>query len=329
MSEEDLFIKVSDFVKTKNWTAKTVYLNVRKGLIPSCKNESGEILINSKVANDLYSFQNRILGEIYDVVTKETICVRYGEMAKLCRERNLPTDVFFWLINRKSTICQNRYILPENKHLIFTIIDLDSKKEYDCLNGMTLAYYFPNEECHRPYLGSKISSLKINLRTIRSVFGRIFYLKGSNPLSRKNFGCMKVENSPTLQDSLKKKAHQKKLAQKIRGIIVRSLKAKNSNINYLFVENLGCSISEAKQYLESLFLEGMSWNNHGLRGWHIDHIIPCHSFDLTNPEERKKCFHYTNLQPLWALDNMKKGNKSWKQSAGGSNSDLHIENVRF
>jgi len=70
---------------------------------------------------------------------------------------------------------------------------------------------------------------------------------------------------------------------------------------------IGCSPSQLKSYLESLFQEGMSWDNYGVYGWHIDHIIPCASFDLTNPEQQRKCFHYTNLQPLWAVDNLKKG----------------------
>ena len=80
-------------------------------------------------------------------------------------------------------------------------------------------------------------------------------------------------------------------------------------------ELLGCTIEECKTYLESLFKEGMSWNNHGLNGWHIDHIVPCSAFDLTKIEEQKKCFHYTNLQPLWAKDNLSKGDKlTWSKS---------------
>lgn len=51
----------------------------------------------------------------------------------------------------------------------------------------------------------------------------------------------------------------------------------------------------------------MSWKKYLEGGIHIDHKIPCKLFDLTKPEEQKKCFHYTNLQPLWELDNLRKG----------------------
>lgn len=71
-------------------------------------------------------------------------------------------------------------------------------------------------------------------------------------------------------------------------------------------ELLGCTIEFLIEYLEKQFKPGMSWDNYGKNGWHIDHIIPCCSFDLTNPEEQKKCFHYTNLQPLWAMENYRK-----------------------
>lgn len=70
---------------------------------------------------------------------------------------------------------------------------------------------------------------------------------------------------------------------------------------------IGCTPEFLKDYLKSKFSTGMSWDNYGYEGWHIDHILPCSSFDLTDPEQQKKCFHYTNLQPLWAKDNMSKG----------------------
>lgn len=73
------------------------------------------------------------------------------------------------------------------------------------------------------------------------------------------------------------------------------------------VRDLGCSIDFLKIYLESKFLDGMSWDNWSKTGWHIDHIIPLSSFDLTNRIDFLKACHYSNLQPLWATDNLSKG----------------------
>lgn len=72
---------------------------------------------------------------------------------------------------------------------------------------------------------------------------------------------------------------------------------------------LGCTVDEFLRYFEPLFKPGMTWDNHGTNGWHIDHIIPCAAFDLTNEEDQKRCFHYTNLQPLWADENRRKSDK--------------------
>lgn len=72
---------------------------------------------------------------------------------------------------------------------------------------------------------------------------------------------------------------------------------------------LGCSVEELKIHLESQFKQGMTWQNWSLNGWHIDHIRPISSFDLSDPIQQQQCFHYTNLQPLWAKDNLSKGDK--------------------
>jgi hypothetical protein len=70
------------------------------------------------------------------------------------------------------------------------------------------------------------------------------------------------------------------------------------------VELLGADIETVRRHLESQFLEGMSWSNHGSRGWHIDHIKPINTFDLSDPKQLHECFHYTNLRPLWWKDNL-------------------------
>ncbi len=80
------------------------------------------------------------------------------------------------------------------------------------------------------------------------------------------------------------------------------------------MELIGCDRDCLVKWLESKFVEGMTWQNHGVRGWHIDHVIPCASFDLTDIEQQKKCFHYTNLQPLWAKQNRIKSDKCHYQN---------------
>jgi hypothetical protein len=72
-----------------------------------------------------------------------------------------------------------------------------------------------------------------------------------------------------------------------------------------FKEYIGCTPVEFREYIESLFTEGMNWNNHGKKksNWQIDHIIPIYKFDLAIGKDRKKCFHYTNLRPFWRHDN--------------------------
>lgn len=79
--------------------------------------------------------------------------------------------------------------------------------------------------------------------------------------------------------------------------------------NKTTVKLVGCSIEFLKQWLEKKFKSGMTWKNYGKgdKKWVIDHIKPCVSFDLSKSREQHKCFHYTNLQPLWWKDNLTKG----------------------
>ena len=83
------------------------------------------------------------------------------------------------------------------------------------------------------------------------------------------------------------------------------------NITAQMERYIGCTWAELKTHIESLWLDGMSWDNHSIDGWHIDHIIPVSSFDYGDGQletSLKKCWHFSNLQPLWAEDNLAKSN---------------------
>lgn len=94
-----------------------------------------------------------------------------------------------------------------------------------------------------------------------------------------------------------------RLAAALRARILTALKKGFKSKRTL--DLLGCSIANFRIYLESKFETGMTWDNYG-PVWHVDHIMPCAIFDLTKPEHQKRCFHFSNLQPLFAQDNHRK-----------------------
>lgn len=98
------------------------------------------------------------------------------------------------------------------------------------------------------------------------------------------------------------------IAASLRVRIVSALKAAGASRAARTAELVGCSLEELRRHFEAQFKEGMSWENHGK--WHIDHKRPCASFDLCDATEQRRCFHWSNLQPLWACENISKGAKT-------------------
>ena len=96
-----------------------------------------------------------------------------------------------------------------------------------------------------------------------------------------------------------------KLRNNLRARIRAALKQQSASKDLGTADIVGCTIAELRAHLEMQFKEGMSWDNHGQ--WHIDHIKPCAAFDLTDPKQQRECFHFTNMQPLWAHENQIKG----------------------
>ena len=95
-----------------------------------------------------------------------------------------------------------------------------------------------------------------------------------------------------------------RLKKNVRHRIYMFVKRNGIKLNTRSFDMIGCSPTELKEHLEKQFKVGMSWDNHGISGWHIDHIIPLNSVNCE--EDLYKLCHYTNLQPLWAEENIKK-----------------------
>lgn len=135
------------------------------------------------------------------------------------------------------------------------------------------------------------------------------------PLSEmtSNFCCHKCHVKYSV--NRRKKDIRYKIECRLRTRFWAALKRGKSVKRSSVIKLTSCSIEYLKSHIESQFQPGMSWENYGnpkdgqSNGWHIDHIIPCAAFDLTDPEQQAKCFHYTNLQPLWARDNIRKKDK--------------------
>ncbi len=127
----------------------------------------------------------------------------------------------------------------------------------------------------------------------------------------------KYRSKPGVKERINKRLNEKyhndpafKIKQLMRGRINKVLDRKKQSKR--FTQELGCTFDELIVHLESQFYtdpktgEIMSWDNHGVRGWHVDHIKPLHEFDLYDDKQFKEAAHYTNLQPLWYWQNLEK-----------------------
>lgn len=109
--------------------------------------------------------------------------------------------------------------------------------------------------------------------------------------------------------------YQSDLTYRMKNIIRNRLRIalKSNTKKSKTMDLLGCSIADFKSYIESRFEAGMTWDNWSINGWHIDHIKPLDSFDLSDENQLAEACHYSNMQPMWADENRKKYNHSFKE----------------
>lgn len=213
-----------------------------------------------------------------------------------CRE-NQSLDKFYWrhYLERSTvqSICK-KCIYERHK----TWIELNSheNKKYKA------SYYIKNK---KRIVDVKKEQYKQNKDKILS-YCREYYTKNSSKIKQRS-KVYREKNKTKINTYFKNRRAadiQFKISQNLRnrfGKLFRCSKRPGSA-----VKDLGCSIEQLKQHLESKFQPGMTWDNYGLYGWHVDHIVALAKFDLTDQQQFLKACHYTNLQPLWAEDNIKK-----------------------
>lgn len=212
-----------------------------------------------------------------------------------------------------------------NKNAIRKEHHKETKRQYriknkDAIRQKDKEYRLKNKEKHKEYclknkeqIRKKSKEYQTKNKDILKEKRKIYYInnkKRNNQTSKdyklKNKEKVKLYNK---EYSINRRKHDPKfkILGNLRGRIRRALK--NNKKCDTTLKFIGCSVNELKLHLEKQFKEGMTWDNYGFRGWHIDHILPCASFDMSEPEEQQKCFHYTNLQPLWWWENLAKSNK--------------------
>lgn len=184
-----------------------------------------------------------------------------------------------------------------------------------CNSEIALEYYHDNKDrlnkMRRDNYGGKKEYHRERRENNREYF--VEYRKNNKERFSELGKKYRKNNKDKIRSHIKHKLKNNpefKLRMTLSRRILRGIKEQYSEKAYSTIELLGCTIQEAREHLEKQFKKGMTWENHGQFGWHIDHRVPCSNFDLTDPEHQKACFHFTNLQPIWWRDNLEKADKN-------------------
>jgi len=221
------------------------------------------------------------------------------------------------LLNKKCTHCKN--VLPIEKfskastntdgynNLCKQCYSIKRKQTKDHRNNTNIVIDENIvKRCIKCNIEKPFDSYKINLRSDDKLFS---ICKECMPVSqwtieKQRESCRKYAKNHVDKMRMKWKGLNYRLRHNISKRIKDSLIPHNMNKEHKTIKLIGCTILFLKKWLEFNFVAGMNWENYGK--WHIDHVKPCKSYNLENIDEQLKCFNWTNLQPLWAIDNIKK-----------------------
>lgn len=207
------------------------------------------------------------------------------------REKHMANSRVYYSKHQKELVAYRRKYVEENKELLREANLKIYVRDREGILEKKREYYFRNKDRIQRYKESTREHAKAVRKT----------------RDKKNRKILSAKEALKLRTNI-----QFRLSKRLRIRLYYYLKSGKAGSA---VRDLGCSLEELKSHLESLWELEMSWDNWSFKGWHIDHIKPLSSFDLTDREQFLEAVHFTNLQPLWARDNMSKGNKlTWKKN---------------
>jgi hypothetical protein len=189
------------------------------------------------------------------------------------------------------------------------------EKNRNLINTKQAARYVENQEKISAYHAKRYRKDRAK------ILARCAKYRIENPEKRsKTVAKYTAENKEKIRDFQRKyntrryaKDIEFRIQKILRARLLAALKGRSKTASATTL--IGCSIARLKQHLEQMFDSRMTWENYGHRTWHIDHIIPLAAFDLTKPAQQRKAFHWKNLQPLWAVENLKKGARGFTKPA--------------
>jgi hypothetical protein len=203
----------------------------------------------------------------------------------------------------------NKKYREANREKCLALSRLWIEQNREHYNGVRRDWYRVNSEKERTR--KKVYREKDSVRTKEAVYNKAYRATNREKLRvyEKSYRQLNLEKI-----RIRENTHRKtKIANNVQFKLAALLRSRLwTAIKHGYkagsaVRDMGCTIFELKIYLEQQFKKGMSWDNHGL--WHIDHKIPLAHFDLTDRKQLLEAVHFTNLQPMWALDNQSKGAK--------------------
>lgn len=264
-----------------------------------CKNERDfEYFVKNSSSKDGRSGRCKLCDAIYREKNKERSSVLSKQYRLNNKEKSSEYHKDYAKTHKDCIKKYQKEYAQKNKEKI-----KDYQKKYrdenrDTINGQIKEYSIKNKNKIKEYKTQYY--LKNKARTKEKQ--REYYLKNKENIANKskiyraiNQGKIRSRRKNYLESN-----PDAKLSKALRCRIRMALKVRNCKKSDSTYNLLGCSKKFFQDYIVSKFTKGMTLENNSVDGWHLDHIVPCASFDLSDPDQQKLCFHYTNYQPLWA-----------------------------